>query len=315
MRQRIDARALVPRMRALRAQECCRTPATRTGLDADDRRPSASRPPTTTPSCARAWRRLLGADASPHGGAGADDDAPPSPAPRAPAPTPDCFDTNLGSLRWDYFGCSRIPMELALGAIGDYAGLLRRLLRRYDDDDFSSEDMCCGCGGGSPVEVAPASGTPPPASAPASASTSASRTWGVGVGLRRRRRRRRLQHRDARLCVAGRQRAARDGAFRGRHHRGPAAAASPPCRSPSQRTRDDVLQRGDGHAARLRRVFSEVRARERGGRDDRAIARARPSTPPTRVPSPRRLRRRGARRTTRTATCRRGPRRTRRTTR
>ena len=64
-------------------------------------------------------------------------------------------------------------------------------------------------------------------------------------------------------------------------------------------------------------VFSEVRARERGGaggKEDRprASAGARTQTDAChrlRIPRP------GARRTTRTATCRRGPRRTRRTTR
>ena len=57
-----------------------------------------------------------------------------------------CVDTNNGAIsEYDYFGCSASD-GATYGAIGEYSG--GYYCGSFDDSDFTSSEMCCGCGGG-----------------------------------------------------------------------------------------------------------------------------------------------------------------------
>ena len=72
----------------------------------------------------------------------------PTPSPSTVAPTVQCFDTDAGATDGGYSNdCSWEYYSMSWSG-GFYCGY-------FDDDDFSSEDMCCGCGGGTNEEPVP----------------------------------------------------------------------------------------------------------------------------------------------------------------
>ena len=72
-----------------------------------------------------------------------------------------CTDSNNGALSGSsLFGCSDDDTGSSYGAIyGGYYGY--NYCGYYDDDDFSSDDMCCDCGGGASPSPAPTFSFPP----------------------------------------------------------------------------------------------------------------------------------------------------------
>ena len=73
----------------------------------------------------------------------------PTPEPTTPAPTPTCVDINNGAA--DLYGDNCDDYASRLGWCGN-----------YNDNDFTSDEMCCACGGG----VDAPSPSPPPAAPP-----------------------------------------------------------------------------------------------------------------------------------------------------